>query len=204
VTDANVESLGDRGETSTTLLIRVKAKDQEAWRRLVHLYSPLVHHWCQRSGLQEADTADVTQDVFRTVAESIDGFHHDQSGDSFRGWLRTVTRSRILDFLRRKARWTEGIGGSDAQIRWLEFPDDPEDASSSDEDERAILVRQVVDMVLGHCKEENRQAFLRVVVGGQHPVDVARDLGMTSNAVYLAKSHILRRIREEFAALVDV
>ncbi len=204
MTDANVESLGDRGKTSTTLLIRVKAKDEEAWRRLVHLYSPLVRHWCHQSGLQEADTADVTQDVFRTVAESIDGFHHDRNGDSFRGWLRTVTRSRILDFVRRKARSTDGIGGSEAQARLLALRDEPEDVSSSDEDDRAILVRQVVDMVLGHCKEENRQAFLRVVVGGQHPVDVARDLGMTSNAVYLAKSHILRRIREEFAALVDV
>jgi len=204
VTDANVESLGDRGETSTTLLIRVKAKDQEAWRRLVQLYTPLVHHWCRRSGLQEADTADVSQDVFRTVAESIDGFHHDREGDSFRGWLRRVTYTRMLDFARRKARSANGIGGSEAQARMLALQDDPEDASSTDEDDRAILVRQVVDMVLGHCKEENRQAFLRVVVGGQHPVDVARDLRMTSNAVYLAKSHILRRIREEFAALVDI
>ena len=125
MTDANVESLGDRGKTSTTLLIRVKAKDEEAWRRLVHLYSPLVHHWCHRSGLQEADTADVAQDVFRTVAELIDGFHHDRSGDSFRGWLRTVTRSRLLDFLRRKARATDGVGGSEAQARLLALQDEP-------------------------------------------------------------------------------
>ncbi len=204
MTDAHVEQLADRGQTSITLLIRVKAKDQEAWRRFVHLYTPLVHRWCRRSGLQEADTADVVQEVFRTVAESIDGFRHDRSGDSFRGWLRTVTRSRIFDFLRRKARTTDGVGGSDAQARLHAFQASPEDATSSDDDERSILVRRVVDMVLGHCKEGNRQAFLRVVMGGQHPVDVARDLGMTTNAVYLAQSHILRRIREEFATLVDI
>ncbi len=204
MTDANVELIGDRGQTSTTLLIRIKAKDEEAWRRFVHLYGPLVHRWCRRFGLQEADTADVVQEVLRTVAESIDGFHHDRSGDSFRGWLRAVTRSRILDYLRRKARATDGVGGSEAQARFLAIQAGPEDADSSDEDDRAILVRRVVDMVLGHCKEESRQAFLRVVIGGQHPVDVARDLGMTANAVYLAKSHILRRIREEFATLVDI
>ena len=204
MTDANVEWSGDQDETSITLLVRVKAKDQEAWRRLVHLYSPLVHGWCLRAGLQEADTADVAQDVFRTVAESIDGFHHDQIGDTFRGWLRAVTRSRLLDFLRRKARATKGVGGSEAQARLLALQDGPEEDPSSDADERAILVRRVADMVLGNCKEENRQAFLRVVIGGQHPVDVARDLGMTPNAVYLAKSHILRRTREEFAALVDI
>jgi RNA polymerase sigma-70 factor (ECF subfamily) len=59
-------------------------------------------------------------------------------------------------------------------------------------------------MVLDDCKEETRQAFLRVVIAGQHPADVARDLGMTANAVYLAKSHILRRIREEFGQLVEI
>lgn len=204
VTDADVERPGDRGQTSTTLLIRIKAKDQGAWRRLVHLYSPLVVCWCRRSGLQEADTADVVQEVFRTVAGSIDGFRHDRSGDSFRGWLRAVTHSRILDFLRRKARTTDAVGGSDAQARLLALQAGPEDSASSDEDDRGALVRRVADMVLGHCKDENRQAFLRVVIGGQHPVDVARDLGMTTNAVYLAKSHILRRIREEFATLVDI
>ena len=204
MTDANVEFLDDRGQTSTTLLRLIKAKDQEAWHRFVHLYSPLVHRWCRRSGLQEADTADVVQDVFRTVAESIDGFRHDRSGDSFRGWLRAIARSRTLDFLRKKARADVAVGGSDAQARLLALEAGPEDVDSSDEDDRDLLVRRVVDTVLGHCKEENRQAFLRVVIAGEHPVDVARDLGMTTNAVYLAKSHILRKIREEFATLIDL
>jgi RNA polymerase sigma-70 factor (ECF subfamily) len=71
------------------------------------------------------------------------------------------------------------------------------------EENRHILVRRAVDMVLDDCKEETRQAFLRVVIAGQDPDDVARGLGMTRNAVYLAKSKILRRIRQEFAQLVD-
>jgi RNA polymerase sigma-70 factor, ECF subfamily len=203
VTDARVEPGETSEKTSSTLLILVKAKDQEAWQRFVHLYGPLVYRWCQRFGLQDADAADVGQDVFRTVAESIDGFHHDQKGDSLRGWLWTITHTRILDLMRRKDRAAKPVGGSEAQARLLEVPDYHADSGATEEDEH-ILVRRAVDMVLDDCKEETRQAFLRVVIAGQRPADVARDLGMTANAVYLAKSHILRRIREEFAQLVDI
>jgi RNA polymerase sigma-70 factor (ECF subfamily) len=87
VTDPCVE-LGETSEkTSSTSLIRVKAKDQEAWRRFVHLYGPMLSRWCKQFRLQDADADDVGQDVLRTVAESIGGFHYDQNGDSFRGWL---------------------------------------------------------------------------------------------------------------------
>jgi RNA polymerase sigma-70 factor, ECF subfamily len=203
VTDSGVEPDETSGKTSSTLLVRVKAKDQEAWRRFVHLYGPLVYRWCQRFGLQDADAADVGQDVFRVVAESIDGFHHDQKGDTLRGWLYTITYTRFLDHLRRKDHAARAVGGSEAQARLLELPDCHADPGTTEEDENT-LVRRAVDMVLDDCKEETRQAFLRVVIAGQRPADVARDLGMTANAVYLAKSHILRRIREEFGQLVEI
>jgi RNA polymerase sigma-70 factor, ECF subfamily len=205
VTDARVK-LGETSEkTSSTLLIRVKSKDQEAWRRFLHLYGPLVTTWCRRYGVPDSDAADVGQEIFRTVAESIDGFHHDQKGDSLRGWLRTITRTRVLDFHRRNARSAGGVGGSEAQARLLELPDGHHTHSEATEKEdENLLARRAVEMVLENCKEETRQAFLRVVVEGHHPVDVARDLGITTNAVYLAKSHTLRRIRQEFAQLVDI
>ena len=204
MTDDSVLLDGSSENTSGSLIVRLKAKDQEAWRRFVQLYGPLVYHWCCRFGLQEAEAADVGQEVFRTVSSSIDGFHLEEKGDSFRGWLRTVTRTRTIDFLRRKAKEPEAFGGSDARAMLQELPETFTEYSSSPEDEQRILVRQVSDMVLENCKAESRQAFLRVVVAGEPPSSVAADLGMTVNAVYLAKSHILRRIREELALLVNV
>lgn len=191
------------GQTSTALLVRIREKDQEAWRRLVQLYSPLVYRWCRGFGLREADVADVGQEVFRTVAESIDGFHRDQSGDSFRGWLRAITRTRCLDSFRRNQRAFEAAGGSEAQARLQALAQPAADLEPEADDDKHLLLRRAVELVLEGCKEETRQAFLRVVVGEQHPADVARDLGMTVNAVYVAKSHILRRIREEFAQIID-
>jgi RNA polymerase sigma factor (sigma-70 family) len=115
VTDANVNQGGEAGTTSLSLLERARARDQAAWSRLVDLYGPLLHRWCLGAGLQPADAADVTQEVFAVVARSIDGFRHDRPGDTFRGWLYSITRNKIRDRLRKGE--PAGAGGSDAQRR---------------------------------------------------------------------------------------
>src|SRR5262249_40117518 len=75
------------GSTSTSLLQRLRARDPVAWERLCQIYGPLVYRWARSSGLQDTDAADVVQEVFRSVAVSLDHFHHDAPTDSFRGWL---------------------------------------------------------------------------------------------------------------------
>src|SRR4051794_38956050 len=79
--------------TSPSLLLRVQGNQAAAWERLVELYAPLVYHWCRRARLGEEDTADVFQEVFRAVARTIGAFRRDRAGDTFRGWLRTITRN---------------------------------------------------------------------------------------------------------------
>ena len=190
--------------TSSSLLVRVKAKDGEAWRGFVCLYGPLVHRWCIGFGLEHEDAADVAQDVFRTVAESLASFQSDGTGNSFRAWLKTITRTRVVDQNRRNQHETVGVGGSSALARVMAIVDVQSALDSSDIEDEKFIERRVIDSVLDSCEEATRQAFLRVVVGGQHPANVALDLGMTSNAVYVAKSRILRKIREEFAQLVDL
>src|SRR5262249_2315434 len=97
VTDSGVEQGGDASQTSLTVLARVRAHDETAWGRLVSLYGPLVYGWCLRAGLQAADAADVGQEVFAAVARNIPSFRRDRPGDSFRGWLYVITRSKISD-----------------------------------------------------------------------------------------------------------
>lgn len=204
MTDGDVQHHRADDETSSSLLVLIKARDQEAWGRFVQLYGPLVTLWCRRFGLQDADVSDVRQEVFRSVAEAIGEFRRDRPGDSFRGWLRVITRTRVLDFRRRESRRIQAIGGNDTQARLLEEPFESSEAENDeDEQDKLLLVRRALDLVLDGCKEATRQAFLRVVIAGQLPAEVARDLGISVNAVYMAKSHILRRIREEYAEIVD-
>jgi RNA polymerase sigma-70 factor (ECF subfamily) len=189
--------------TSTSLLARVRVQDQAAWERLVTLYSPLVFRWCQRAGLQPVDAADVGQEVFAAVARNIQNFRHDRPGDTFRGWLFTITRNKLRDRLPLPPGGA-GAGGSDAQRQLAQVPAEESGESEEDaDDERKLLYRRAVDLISGEFEPRTWQAFWRVAVDGQRPEDVAGDLRMTVNAVYLAKSRVLRRLREEFALLID-
>src|SRR5437016_6228380 len=103
--------------TSLSLLARVRAKDAAAWERFVDLYAPLVYHWCKKSHLPPDSTADVFQEVFRSVAEHIESFRRDRAGDTFRGWLRTITSNKIRDHFRQQADRPAASGGTDAHMR---------------------------------------------------------------------------------------
>jgi RNA polymerase sigma-70 factor (ECF subfamily) len=111
--------------TSSSLLARVKANDTQAWQRLSDLYGPLVYHWCRRSGLHAEDAADVVQEVFRSVAASIPQFQKECEGDTFRGWLWTVTRNRVRDHVRASRNKPQAAGGTDAYTRLAWISTDP-------------------------------------------------------------------------------
>src|SRR6516225_8152104 len=108
--------------TSRSLLERVKADEAAAWERLVTLYAPLVFHWCRRWNLAETDVADILQEVFQAVFIHVADFGKERQGDSFRGWLRRITRNKLLDHFRRLGRDPRGVGGSDAQTRLTQLP----------------------------------------------------------------------------------
>src|SRR5687767_693005 len=96
-------------ETRASLLVRIRdGSDDEAWRLFVDLYGPLVYAFGRRNGLQDADAADLTQDVLQSVAGAVRGLEYDPRRGSFRGWLHTVARNRLLDFHRK--RQTRGSG----------------------------------------------------------------------------------------------
>ena len=107
----------EKAGTSLTLLERVRANEPAAWDRLVLLYAPLVRHRCAAAGLQAADADDAAQEVFLSAAAGLAGFRRDRPGDTFRGWLRTMTRHALVDCLRRRARQPVGTGGTEGNSR---------------------------------------------------------------------------------------
>src|SRR5262245_58644642 len=130
--------------TSRSLLDGVKADDPAAWDRLVTLYAPLVFQWCRGWDLREQDAADVFQEVFQAVVTHIAAFHKEREGDTFRGWLRTITRNKVYDHFRRRGREPEGVGGTEAQGRLAEVPALPtadEDSAAGQGAERGLFRR---------------------------------------------------------------
>jgi RNA polymerase sigma-70 factor (ECF subfamily) len=193
------------GEPSSSLLLRVQAQEQAAWERLVHLYTPLVYGWCRRASLQEADALDVGQNVFETVWRKIGMFHRSQPGDTFRGWLRTIARHKIIDLLRRGSGDREVVGGSAAEtLDQRQAGPLPEPDAAQDSSEAGLLCRRAMALIQAEFEEKTWLAFQAVVLNDQKPAEAAAALDMSVNAVYLAKSRVLRRLRQEFEDLIDL
>jgi RNA polymerase sigma-70 factor (ECF subfamily) len=189
--------------TSPSLLERVKADDPDAWDRLVGLYAPLVYRWCRRWGLPEQEIADVFQDVFHAVAAHIGAFRRERAGDTFRGWLRTITQNKVRDHFRRRGREPSGAGGTEAQLMFSRLPDapSPDDASSSERRSDRGLFGRAIRLIRAEFEEHTWRAFWLTAVEDRAPGDVAAELGMTPGAVRVAKSRVLRRLREELGEI---
>jgi RNA polymerase sigma-70 factor, ECF subfamily len=171
---------------------------------MVQLYSPLVNYWCTRGGAQGADAEDVAQDVFRAAAASLPDFRRTQPGDSFRGWLRGITRHKILQHFRQNRRHPTPSGGTDAQRR-LEAQADPAAEHPEEEDpaeELDALHRRALELVRSEFEEKTWRAFWLTVVEGRSPVDIAAETGVSPTAVRMAKSRVLHRLKEEFGELM--
>jgi RNA polymerase sigma-70 factor, ECF subfamily len=191
--------------TSLSLLLRLKSKDTDAWNRLIMLYAPLVYYWCRKMDLPDQDAADVLQDVFSAVSAHIASFRKELPSDTFRGWLRIITQNKVYDHFRRTGREPQAAGGTEANLRLAQLPA-IEDVVVEDNDERHAhqqLIHRALELI--RCEFTNRtwQAFWRVVVDGQRAPDVANELAMEPGAVRVAKSRVLRRLRQELGELLE-
>jgi RNA polymerase sigma-70 factor (ECF subfamily) len=198
MSDKTAPAADSVGSTSASLVERVRRHDQAAWRRMVRLYGPLVYYWCRHCELQASDLADVFQEVFRSVAGSIGAFEHGDSGQTFRGWLRTITRNKLNDHFRKAKRVPLAAGGSSANARWQQFVDQPQSSTPSAlDEERTVLVHRALGLLKTDFEERTWKAFWRTAVDGQSATQVADELGMTPAAVRKSKSRVLQRLREE-------
>jgi RNA polymerase sigma-70 factor (ECF subfamily) len=189
--------------TSRSLLRRAKERDAAAWERLTAIYSPLVYQWCRRAGLQSNDAADVAQEVFRSVVTALDGFRKERPEDSFRGWLRTITRNKIRDHFRAGAADAAARGGTTAHVQLQQAP---EKAPSLEDRESgrqlsSQLARRAVALMESDFAETTWRSFWLTAVEQQPAAAVAAQLGISVPAVYMAKSRVLRRLREELDGL---
>lgn len=183
--------------TSLSLLSKVRRHDEAAWSELVRIYAPLVIHWCRQYNIPSADVDDIVQTVFMAVYHHLGRYGQNEEQNNFRGWLWTITRSKILDHLRKKR--TLPIASANSHLESLEGFCDSVANNRSTEDARhdlLILVNQTLGQIRRDFSEKTWTAFWRVTALGESPSLVAEDLGMTIAAVCMCRSRVLRRLRE--------
>ena len=183
--------------TSLTLLDRLRQPDQpDAWDRFVQLYTPLLLGWAARQGLAGADSEDLVQTVLVKLIRLLPRYER-REGHTFRSWLFTICRHECLDFrARRASRPLPGSEGLDTAP--APRADDPDEAEY-----RRGLVHRALELIRGDFTPVTWDVFTRFVLDGRPASEVARDLGLTPNAVYLARNRVLTRLREELAGLID-
>ncbi|MFO0820618.1 MAG: sigma-70 family RNA polymerase sigma factor [Pirellulales bacterium] len=188
----------DTPDTRPSLLLRLRdARDQQAWNEFWRVYEPLVLRLVRRRGIQEADAREISQEVLVAVSRAIERYEADSTRGSFRGWLSTITRNLVVNFLIRQSRHPRGSGDSILQS-WLESVPAPSDEESQffDREEKLQLFRWAAEHVRGEFHETTWTAFWETAVNGRSPTDIARQLDVAVGVVYVSRSRVMKRLRE--------
>jgi RNA polymerase sigma-70 factor (ECF subfamily) len=191
--------------TPRSLLERLRDRaDEAAWQRLLSVYEPWLRGWLSGRRLQPADVEDVLQEVLVAVSQELPNFAHNGRPGAFRSWLKAILTNRVRHFLRSR-RGREAAAGQPLGD-WVEQLADPDSALSRqwDEEHDRHLVRRALASVEAEFNETTCAVFRMLVLEGRAPADVAGALGITTNAVYVAKARGLARLREELGGLVDL
>ncbi len=191
--------------TSLSLLDRLQqAETSEHWDRLVTVYAPLLRAWIRRYDIQPSDADDLVQEVLVAVSKDVCSFDHNGRPGAFRTWLRTILANRMRKFWRERDRRPQARGDSDIERRISQLEDPASEMSQlwNRQHDRHVL-RQLLALSEEQFAPSTWQAFCRVAIDGEKPDLVAAELGISLNAVFIAKSRVLSRLRQEARGLVE-
>jgi RNA polymerase sigma-70 factor (ECF subfamily) len=185
------------------LLLRLRdLQDKEAWELFTQTYAPLVYSSCRRQGLQEADAADVSQEVLTQIARSIEAFDYRPERGRFRDWLGAVVRSKVGRFRRKQRGAAPGTGTDNKAAAADAVAASPIDTEWADEF-NAHIVKTALTRIRAIWDATHWRAFEMLWLEDRPGAEVARMLGISASAAYVAKWRILRRLREEVETLAE-
>jgi len=191
--------------TRASLLLQLRDHgNQSAWAEFLSIYMPLLHAYAMKAGLQDSDAADIAQETVRQVFRNIDRFDYQPDRGSFRGWLLTIARNLIRKHANKMAKGTPGTGDSN-MLELLHQQASPETTDQWELDYRMRLFHVAAEKVKQEFRQNTWIAFWRSVVDGAEINTLVQELGMTAGAIYIARSRVTARLRDEVARLdVDV
>ena len=182
--------------TRISLLQQLRSKqDSVAWSKFVTLYTPLVHRWISDLGIAEPDRTDIVQDVFIVLLSQVSSFQYDAK-KSFRGWLRTVTLNKTRDLIRKRNRKTEP-----AFLERIELASQNDTDYLTQQEYRDHLAKAAMKLMQKNFSPTTWKACWEHVAVGRSATDVAQELGISVNAVYLARGRVLNRLKRELDGL---
>jgi RNA polymerase sigma factor (sigma-70 family) len=192
-------------DTSVSLLERLCLQsDDDSWALFVKLYAPLIRGWLRRYSVKEEDAEDLAQEVMAVVVRELAHFQHNQQRGAFRNWLRTVTVNQLRALWRTRRGRAEASGDNDV-ARMLDQLADPTSSLSRlwEEQHDQHVARRLMELIQLQFEAKTWQAFRRVALDGAKAAVVAEELGISVNAVLVAKCRVVNRLRQELRGLTD-
>ena len=185
------------GSSGLSLAERLRDGSPSAWRDMVELYGPLLDRWCRAANVPAHAAPDIAQEVFLAAFRGLDRFDGRRAGATFRGWLWTVARSRIVEYHRRQKGKHPAMGGSTAHANLQSIIDPIPIDDPTEPDHASALLHRALEQIRLEFSGSTWETFWRATVLG-HPTDViAEESGVTAAAVRQAKSRVLRRLRKQ-------
>jgi len=187
------------------LLDRLRASPNDAdWTRLVEAYSPLLRTWVVRADVQSADADDLVQEVLLVVHRELPAFQHNQRPGAFRCWLRQIVVYRVRNFWRSRGRLVTSDSDSQLEEHLRQLEDDGSHLSRVwDREHNLAVASKLLEMIDARFTESTRQVFRRLVLDGADADTVAAETGLSLNAIFTAKSRVLRELRRLGQGLLD-
>jgi RNA polymerase sigma factor (sigma-70 family) len=183
--------------TRASLLVQLRTGSNHiAWQEFVKLYGPVIYGFARKRGLQDADAADLMQDVMRSVSAAIGRLDYDRQQGTFRGWLFTITRNKIFNFLSARRIRPQGSGDSATNRILNSHPDDEDSSAAWEMEYQRRLASLAMEQIKSEFQDNTWRAFWLTSVEGVSAAEVSQQLGLSPGAVYVAKSRVLARLKE--------
>jgi RNA polymerase sigma factor (sigma-70 family) len=188
--------------TRASLLLQIRdGSNHVAWQEFVKLYGPVVYGFARQRGLQDADAADLMQDVLRSVSAAIGRLDYDRNQGTFRGWLFTITRNKVFNFLSARRLRPQGSGDTTTNRLLDAHPGGNDGTDAWELEYQRRLAALAMDRIKKEFQEKSWRAFWLTAVEGLGAADVAKQVGISPGAVYVAKSRVLARLKEKVEAM---
>jgi len=183
--------------TRVSLLVQLRTGSNHiAWQEFVKLYGPVIYGFARKRGLQDADAADLMQDVMRSVSAAIGRLDYDRQQGTFRGWLFTITRNKIFNFLSARRIRPQGSGDSATNQLLNAHPDEEDGSTAWEMEYQRRLASLAMEQIKSEFQDNTWRAFWLTSVEGASAAEVSKQLGLSTGAIYVAKSRVLARLKE--------